>query len=169
MTCFRNGPQRVFAPDVKQFYAKVHDKRWGTGMHAGHALLPLRIPLNMGWSKARYTQGAPIADDDNDDEDGAQRGVKVERADRAISNMEFWGFMIMVDVVGVLFLYMSGWFDTCPCHGEIPGLRPGDYSHQTRRSYWARKSERDCRMSGRRSFEFAAGEMLAFVRRSRGV
>ena len=28
----------------------------------------------------------------------------------------WWGYMLMIDMVGWLFLFMASWADGCPCH-----------------------------------------------------
>ena len=70
----------------------------------------------------------------------------------------------MVDITATLFLYLSGWIDSCPCHDSdaTPGER--SFRSRERKSYWKRILGKPCRMICRRAPDLAAGRFLEFLR-----
>ena len=69
----------------------------------------------------------------------------------------------MVDVVAFLVLWLSHWYDSCPCHAQE--LQVGHISSWSKRN---RLRERvalggDCVMRSRRAPELAAGVMMEFI------
>ena len=68
----------------------------------------------------------------------------------------------MVDIMAVLFMMLSAWFDSCPCHYEHPGAP--DFTSRERRSYWSEKLRTPCVMVCRRAPEWAAGEVFHMLK-----
>ena len=60
----------------------------------------------------------------------------VDKVDAALCSPFFWGYITMTDILAVLFLALSAWVDSCPCHQDVIG--EGAFSTRERRSYWKR-------------------------------
>ena len=85
----------------------------------------------------------------------------MEIADEAISSKKFWGYVTMADLVGWTLLVLSGWFDDCSCHEEIP--THADCTRRERREYFRNRVKMRCIMCCRRAPEMAAGRLLELV------
>jgi hypothetical protein len=128
-SCYQYHHLLQFIQDIRKFNGKVYDERWGTAMACTHQLLQISYGLRQGWRRDRYLGGHGVlrVGDDACDVDVVERGIR---------SMRFWAYASMVDIIAVLFLFLSSWFDSCTCHEQVPGH--GAWSTFARRSYWHR-------------------------------
>lgn len=68
----------------------------------------------------------------------------------------------MMDVLAFLVLWLSNWYDGCPCHNAQ--LTANDINSYQKRSRLRERLGGDCVMNSRRGPEFAVGAMMQFVR-----
>jgi len=157
--CFSSGPAQVFSDAIRSFHDKVYDKRWGTAMAAVNNLLPLFTGIRFGWDLTRFTHGRVQHNDDDD-----EHSCDLDKANTAIESLLFWGYCLMADVFAWLFLYLSHWFDSCPCHCTVPDN--ADLTRRERRQYYRdRLNLRKCCMVCRRAPDFACGAVMVLLTR----
>ena len=145
-SCCHTPAGAVFIAEFGSFNSLVYDKRWGTAAAAAHNLVGIMFPLRQCWSRAEYLAGGQVAQGNDHDEGGAN----LNTADEAINSNKFWGYCLMVDLVAFLILTLSSWFDSCPCHDELPGL--ADWGCHGRRAYFKRLTRKmRCPLRGRRA------------------
>jgi hypothetical protein len=156
-TCFARHPYSVYRSDYLNYSGrKVFSGRWGTVLEACKKILPLERSLRAAWSLGLYRGGR------GHDRDG-EGAVNLELVNEAISNPYFWAYLRMADRLGEALSEISGWSETCPCHGSVVALA-GPERHRTR-GMKARIGLDSCPLNARRAPECAAGELRQLLRR----
>ena len=87
----------------------------------------------------------------------------IDMADEGIRSTFFRGYICMVDVLAFLILWMSRWYDACPCHSDE--INAADMSDWRRRSRLRERVCGNCVMNARRGPEMASGCMMEFLRK----
>jgi len=76
----------------------------------------------------------------------SQRQANLDQFEEALNSKRWEGYLLMVDIVSFLILFLSGWFDGCPCHHKRPTVDEVA-DRRTRRNYWSKKEASPCIMS----------------------
>ena len=87
----------------------------------------------------------------------------MDAADDGIRSVYFHGYILMVDVLAFMVLWLSNWYDACPCHSEQ--LSADQINNWRKRAALRERLGGDCIMGSRRGPEFACGAMHQFVKR----
>ena len=68
----------------------------------------------------------------------------------------------MLDILSFMVLWLSRWYDSCPCHFDK--LNAWDMNNWAKRARIREIFGGECVMNGRRAPEFSSGAMMGFVR-----
>jgi len=152
----------VYREDISAFKREVYEGRFGSVLLASEDLSAIRIPLRAGWDVRRYTFGLINRPARNDDEEAKR--VKVEQADKAITEKTMWAYCVMLAFVSQVLLGTMAWAELCPCHPK-PFHFESPPRWTRRKRMYERTKHRDCPFETRRAAEAAAGDLEEEVAR----
>jgi hypothetical protein len=148
--CFDSIAGRAHHRDIYKFKGNVHAKRWGTIAFSLPELLAIEPAVRMHWDLGKF-RGKDVPDDavdDADSDDGQQWKTNVDKADDAIKDPAFWGYLRMLDAIASMIRRLHHFAEWCPCHGELvrdlDGMEDAALARKLR-TMWERCSLRGCR------------------------
>lgn len=85
----------------------------------------------------------------------------MEIADEGIRSNMFYGYLLMVDIIAFLVLWLEHWYDSCACHAQE--IQAGNMSSFAKRARLRARLGGECVMNSRRAPEMAVGAMMSFM------
>ena len=105
---------------LRQCSAKVHEKRWGTVVHATYQVLQVEEVLRRVWDVSRYTFGNAAREESGatggDEQSNGDFRLQVQQLDSTISSPLFWAYAKGMNLLGLVLHRLEVWCEGCSCH-----------------------------------------------------